>query len=743
MTVLLKGKDYIRHLPIRKKLVLIAMVTTVIGLLLASTAFMAYGRYRIKQNMVQDLSSLAMLIAERSNAALLFDDPTLAADNLASLRVKRSVSAACIYKQDGTVFSAYSVVRNQPVSLPGAVHERLHYFTSRHLYVFEPMLLDGKQIGTVCLQATLIELDMLMQSYLLFTLLVVSCSILVALVLSARLQGIVSEPIAAMTRTAELISAQKDYSVRAERQSSDEIGVLVEAFNGMLETIETQNAELLDNNRRLEERVAERTLALNEAKEAAETANRAKSLFLANMSHEIRTPLNAVLGFSQIVLHDPHLSAENRRNLQTVNRSGEHLLTLINDVLDMAKIESGRMILERATFDLPGLFADVTDMFTPRATAKNLQLVQELQPGLLRYVEGDAGKLRQIVINLLGNAIKFTEQGGVALRARTCQRRQQTLLEVEVEDSGPGIAEDDIQRVFDAFEQSETGRKTQGGTGLGLSISREYARFMGGELTVTSQPGQGTCFHLCLPVIEAAHAPEVAVAGQQRRPLHLKPGQQTWQVLVVDDRDTNREILVKMLEPLGFAMLEATNGQEGLELFQAHRPQLVLMDVVMPVMDGHEATRRIRALPGGADVPIIAISASVFEEQLQEIIKAGASAFLRKPLREEELLAKVAQFLPAEFEYEGDEDASSAVEKVEPSPLELVGALALLPQSQRQDLLDAARQLDKGQIITLVNSLNSLSQPVVDRICFFAETYRFDLLEEALVQAAEEGGEAP
>jgi signal transduction histidine kinase/DNA-binding NarL/FixJ family response regulator len=740
MTVLQKGTVYIRHLPIRKKLVLIAMITTVIGLLLASTAFMAYGRYRIKQNMVQDLSSLAMLIAERSNAALLFDDPALAADNLASLRVKPSVSAACIYRQDGTVFSAYTAIRNQAVSLPRPVQERLSYFTSHHLYVFEPMLLDGKQIGTVCLQATLVELDLLMQSYLMFTLLVVSCSTLVALVLSARLQGIVSEPIAAMTRTAERISAQKDYSVRAERQSSDEIGVLVEAFNGMLETIETQNAELLDSNRRLEERVTERTLALHEAKEAAEAANRAKSLFLANMSHEIRTPLNAVLGFSQIVLHDPNLSAENRHNLQTVNRSGEHLLTLINDVLDMAKIESGRMILEQATFDLPGLFADVTDMFTPRAAAKNLQLIHELHPDLLRYVEGDAGKLRQIIINLLGNAIKFTEQGGVSLRARTCQREQRSWLEVEVEDSGSGIAADDLQRVFDAFEQSETGRKTQGGTGLGLSISREYARFMGGDLAVTSQPGHGACFHLCLPLIEASHAPVSATTGQKRRLLRLKPGQQPWRVLVVDDRDTNREILVKMLEPLGFVMFEAENGQEGLEAFVAHAPQLVLMDMVMPVMDGCEATRRIRALPEGREVPIIAVSASVFEEQLKEIIQVGASDFLRKPLREEELFEKVAQFLPAEFEYEGEDADAAAGEGVDLSPLELSGALSFLPEPLQQELLDAARQLDKGRIITLVNGQKSLSQPVVHHIRSLAETYRFDLLEEALLQIPASSG---
>ena len=315
------------------------------------------------------------------------------------------------------------------------------------------------------------------------------------------------------------------------------------------------------------------------------------------MSHEIRTPLNAVLGFSQIVLRDPSLSPESRHNLETVNRSGEHLLTLINDVLDMAKIESGRMILEQAPFDLPGLIADVTDMFTPRPPQRICSLFVSCIRACRAILQGMPARLRQIIINLLGNAIKFTQKGGICLRARTCPREDRTWLELEVEDSGPGIALEDIERVFNAFEQSEIGKRSQSGTGLGLTISRECARFMGGDLTATSEPGHGACFHLALPITEAAQAPEAPSEGRQRRIVRLKPGQHPWRVLVVDDRDTNREILVKMLAPLGFTMIEAEDGQAGLEAFAAQAPHLVLMDVVMPVMDGREAIRRIRALP--------------------------------------------------------------------------------------------------------------------------------------------------
>lgn len=513
---------------------------------------------------------------------------------------------------------------------------------------------------------------------------------------------------------------------------------LVLARTAALQSSETRLREL---NAHLEDRVNDRTMELettmhelSQAKESAEAANRAKSIFLANMSHEIRTPLNAVLGFSQIAMHDPTLSQENRHNLQIVNHSGEHLLTLINDILDVARIEAGRMTITNTIFDLPALLVKVVEMCTPKAGAKKLHLTHEPGENLLQYVLGDEGKIRQILINLIDNAIKFTQSGGVSLRSRTCLRDGQNWLEIEVEDSGQGIAPEDIDRIFVAFEQAELNRAKQGGTGLGLTISRKFANLMGGDLTVTSQMGHGSCFHLSIPVNMSSQVPEAMPLRQSRRVVGLKSGQPEWSVLVVDDRDTNREILVKMLTPIGFSIIEAKNGLEALDAFQKHSPDLVLMDIVMPVMDGREATRRILALPEGNGVPIIAVSASVFEEDLNEIIRLGARDYLRKPLREEELLEKIALFIPVEYVYE-DTDEFSRPDITEPLPeKDLLEAIALMPDNMAADLLTAAVQLDKAGILTLLATLEYNSPVVARHLRALAETYRFDLIEELISQ---------
>ena len=506
-------------------------------------------------------------------------------------------------------------------------------------------------------------------------------------------------------------------------------------------TAELRSSELnlRELNSHLEERVADRTRqlemaisALSSSKERAEAANRAKSIFLANMSHEIRTPLNAVLGFSQIAMRDPTLSPDNRHNLQIVNRSGEQLLTLINDVIDVAKIEAGHISLRKTVFDLPALFVDLVEQFMPKATDRQLQLIHESRGDMLRYVAGDEEKIRHILSNLIGNALKFTQEGGVSLRSRTSFHDGQDWLEVEVEDSGPGIAPEDRERIFDAFEQVEGAQTNLGGTGLGLTISRKYARLMGGDLTLTCEMAHGSCFHLAVPVAKAADAPSAKISESPRHTMRLKPGQPPCRILVVDDRDTNREILIKMLAPLGCTMIDAVNGQAGLEAFMAHKPHLVLMDVVMPVMDGREATRRIRALPEGKKVPIIAVSASVFDDQLQGVMEAGASDFLRKPLREEELYAKVVTCLPFEFEYAEEEEEET--DATVASPAELDHELAQLPSELCHQLVTAARGLDKSRLLELMAPFAERAPAVAERLRSLADSYRFDLIEEIVGQ---------
>ncbi|MBE9205793.1 PAS domain S-box protein [Nostoc sp. LEGE 06077] len=525
------------------------------------------------------------------------------------------------------------------------------------------------------------------------------------------------------------------YQNSSPRQwKTGEVNIVAQIGNHL--GVALQQAELLAQTQR-------QSAALQAAVITADAANKAKSEFLANMSHELRTPLNAILGFTQIMSYDHELSTEHLQNLAIINRAGEHLLNLINDILEMSKIEAGRTTLNISNFDLIALLDNIEEMLRLRAESKGLQLQFEYASQLPKYVQTDENKLRQILLNILGNAIKFTSTGSVILRVKLADKINQEhpdtenishSLIFEVQDTGVGISPQEIGLLFQAFGQTEIGRKFQQGTGLGLAISRKYVQLMGGDITVTSQEGIGSTFTFQIE-IDLVLTNQVLVRQTQCRVLGLAPGQTEYRILVVDDVLENRLVLVKLLQIKGFMVREAANGQEAVNLSQEWQPHLIFMDMRMPVMDGYTATKMIKAINEAVVLSnlhpmIIALTAHAFEEQREAILAAGCDDLINKPFREEQILAKIQQYLDVKYIYQ--EENQQIFNAMQPNLIQedLLSWLAQMPNEWLAKLHNAAAQCSDDLILKLMSDVTVNNHIFQQYLTDLAQNFQFEKLME-------------
>ena len=632
---------------IRRKLLLLATISVSVALLVACSVFAIYGVDSLRSAKVEQLESQASLLALNSAAAVEFADTAQADRLLAALKSESAIRSAALYSADGELIGSYPNRAKAEVAFDAAAT-----LPAGHSLMQQPITNGGETLGQLRFLVDFTSVGESVRRYFVLTVLVGLASWMVALGVAFYLQRGIVAPIDELASVSRKVADEGDYGLRVEGQVDGELGDLFRAFNGMLTTIQSSKQQLQEANDRLEHRVAERTAELERARDAAEAASRAKSDFLANMSHEIRTPLNAIMGYADLLRRGWIDSKEEQAEmLATVHSSGKHLMTVINDILDLSKIESGRLDLELVSESPHHILSEVVSLMRVSFREKNLDLDYNWEGPIPDRIKTDSSRLRQILFNVLGNARKFTSSGGVRLIARIGTVALPTHLIVDVIDTGVGIPLDKQAAIFEPFIQADTSvTRKYGGTGLGLSISRRLARMMGGDLTLTSELGSGSDFQLKVSTgdmqnvkwLPSGIVGDILPSSRSRCVDGLEPAQLLGlRVLVVDDGLANRKLISLVLTRAGAELAQAADGQDACDVAIGGRVfDVILLDMQMPVMDGYAAARAMR--DAGLTIPIIALTAHAMKGDREKCLDAGCSDFLTKPVNTDELLARLS-----------------------------------------------------------------------------------------------------